>query len=192
MGATKWWNRRGRADWSGRPVVPSFAGPGPRRHRRRAGRGGRVRVVVLVRLHHDHGVDRGILNLIPSPVQFASTSTRGISGNTINVVFPVVALNSLAGQEGFASDAEYGEQTKAINFYVPGQQGGRDQRSQDRPDHRHLRSDQRTQMRALCKTWTEGSPAAFAVLDGVGDWTATTSCASPRRATPRSSAPGRR
>ena len=26
-------------------------------------------------------------------------------------------------------------------------------------------------MRALCKTWTEGSPAAFAVLDGVGDWT---------------------
>src|ERR1019366_8691978 len=28
-----------------------------------------------------------------------------------------------------------------------------------------------TAMRALCKTWTEGSPAAFAVLDGVGDWT---------------------
>ena len=26
-------------------------------------------------------------------------------------------------------------------------------------------------MRALCKDWTEGSPAAFAVLDGVGDWT---------------------
>ena len=26
-------------------------------------------------------------------------------------------------------------------------------------------------MRALCKTWTEGSPAAFAVLDGIGDWT---------------------
>ena len=25
-------------------------------------------------------------------------------------------------------------------------------------------------MRALCKDWTEGSPAAFAVLDGVGDW----------------------
>ena len=28
-----------------------------------------------------------------------------------------------------------------------------------------------TEMRALCKTWTEGSPAAFAVLDGLGDWT---------------------
>ena len=28
-----------------------------------------------------------------------------------------------------------------------------------------------TEMRALCKTWTEGSPAVFAVLDGLGDWT---------------------
>ena len=26
-------------------------------------------------------------------------------------------------------------------------------------------------MRALCKDWTQGSPAAFAVLDGLGDWT---------------------
>ena len=26
-------------------------------------------------------------------------------------------------------------------------------------------------MRALCKQWTEGSPAIFAVLDGVGTWT---------------------
>ena len=26
-------------------------------------------------------------------------------------------------------------------------------------------------MRALCKQWTEGSPAAFAVIDGVGAWT---------------------
>ena len=26
-------------------------------------------------------------------------------------------------------------------------------------------------MRALCKTWTEGSPAVFAVVDGLGDWT---------------------
>ena len=25
-------------------------------------------------------------------------------------------------------------------------------------------------MRSLCKSWTEGSPAAFAVLDGVGTW----------------------
>ncbi len=30
----------------------------------------------------------------------------------------MVSLNSLAGKEGFAQDAEYGEQAKAINFYV--------------------------------------------------------------------------
>ena len=43
-------------------------------------------------------------------------------------------------------------------------------------------------MRALCKTWTEGIPAVFAVLDGLGTGPATTSSASPRRATRRSSA----
>src|ERR1700722_18165759 len=54
----------------------------------------------------------------PSPVSGASTSTRGVTGGAINVVFPVVALSSLAGREGFAEDAEYGEQTKAIELFV--------------------------------------------------------------------------
>ena len=54
----------------------------------------------------------------PAPVSSASTSTRGVTATTINVVFPEVSLSSLAGQEGFAQDAEYGEQTKAIDFYV--------------------------------------------------------------------------
>jgi hypothetical protein len=108
----------------------------------------------------------------PSPVSSASTSTRGIEGNSINVVFPVVALNSLAGQEGFAADAEYGEQTKAIQFYVKqvNDSGG--------IHGRHINAiitnydpTSETAMRALCKTWTEGSPAAFAVVDGIGAWT---------------------
>ena len=108
----------------------------------------------------------------PSPVSSASTSTRGITGNTINVVFPVVALNSLAGQEGFASDAEYGEQTKAINFYVKqvNDSGGINGRKIN-PIISTFDPTNESQMRALCKTWTEGSPAAFAVLDGIGDWT---------------------
>ena len=108
----------------------------------------------------------------PSPVSSASTSTRGITGNTINVVFPVVALNSLAGQEGFASDAEYGEQTKAINFYVKqvNDNGGINGRKIN-PIIASFDPTNESQMRALCKTWTEGSPAAFAVLDGIGDWT---------------------
>ncbi len=45
-------------------------------------------------------------------------STRGIVGNKINVVFPVVSLNSLAGKEGFAQDLEFGEQNKAIKFFA--------------------------------------------------------------------------
>jgi hypothetical protein len=108
----------------------------------------------------------------PSPVSSASTSTRGIVGNTINVVFPEVSLNSLAGQEGFAEDPEFGEQTKAINFYVGliNKSGGINGRKIN-PIIVTFDPTNEADMRALCKTWTEGSPAAFAVLDGIGDWT---------------------
>ena len=87
------------------------------------------------------------------------------------MVFPVVSLNSLAGQEGFAQDAEYGEQTKAINFYVNriNQSGGINGRK-IRPIITTYDPTNESAMRALCKTWTEGSPAAFAVLDGIGAW----------------------
>ena len=37
---------------------------------------------------------------------------------SINVVFPVVAVNSLAGKLGFAEDKEYNEQIPAIHLYV--------------------------------------------------------------------------
>jgi hypothetical protein len=108
----------------------------------------------------------------PTPVSQASTSSRGVTKSTINVVFPVVSLNSLAGQEGFAQDAEFGEQTKAINFYVNriNSSGG----INGRKIHAIITTFDPTneaEMRSLCKTWTEGSPPAFAVLDGVGDWT---------------------
>ena len=108
----------------------------------------------------------------PSPVSSASTSSRGVTQHSINVVFPVVALNSLAGQEGFAEDAEFGEQAKAINLFV--KQINDDGGINGRKINAILTSfdpTNETQMRALCKTWTEGSPAAFAVLDGLGDWT---------------------
>ncbi len=106
------------------------------------------------------------------PVSQASTSSRGVSAKSINVVFPVVSLNSLAGKEGFASDAEFGEQTKAINFYVNqvNAQGGINGRTIN-PIITNFDPTNEADMRALCKDWTEGSPAAFAVLDGVGDWT---------------------
>jgi hypothetical protein len=83
-----------------------------------------------------------------------------------------VSLNSLAGKEGFANDAEFGEQTKAINFFVKlvNDSGGINGRKIN-PIINTFDPTNETEMRALCKTWTEGSPAAFAVLDGLGDWT---------------------
>ncbi len=108
----------------------------------------------------------------PSPVSSASTSSRGVTKTTINVVFPVVALNSLAGQEGFAADAEFGEQTKAIDLFVNhiNDNGGINGRKIN-PIISSFDPTNETDMRALCKDWTEGSPEAFAVLDGIGDWT---------------------
>ncbi len=108
----------------------------------------------------------------PTPVSQASTSSRGVTGSAISVVFPVVSLNSLAGKEGFAQDAEYGEQAKAINFYVNqiNKSGGINGRK-IHPVITNYDPTDESSMRALCKTWTEGSPAAFAVLDGIGAWT---------------------
>ena len=108
----------------------------------------------------------------PTSVGRASTSSRGVTEHAINVVFPVVSLNSLAGKEGFAQDAEFGEQTKAILLFVRqiNRSGGINGRRIN-PIITSFDPTSETAMRALCKTWTEGSPAAFAVLDGVGDWT---------------------
>jgi hypothetical protein len=95
-----------------------------------------------------------------------------VTASTVTVAFPVVSLNSLAGKEGFAQDAEYGEQAKAINFYVKriNSAGGINGRKIKAVITSFDPTDEAS-MRALCKTWTEGSPAAFAVLDGVGTWT---------------------
>ncbi len=110
----------------------------------------------------------------PVPVDQASTSTRGVTATSINVVFPVVSLNSLAGKLGFAKTAEFGEQQKAIHLFVDhiNQAGGIHGRKIN-PIIVTFTPENTAAMRALCKDWTEGSPAAFAVLDGVGDWSGT-------------------
>jgi len=107
----------------------------------------------------------------PTPVSQASTSTRGVTANSINVVFPIVNLNSEAGKLGFAEDAEYGEQQKAINFYVDqiNNAGGIHGRKIN-PIIVQFDPQDEAGMQALCKDWTEGSPAAFAVVDGLGAW----------------------
>ena len=79
----------------------------------------------------------------------------------------------LAGRPGgIRQDAEYGEQTKAIQLFVKqiNDAGGINGRKIN-PIITTFDPTNETEMRALCKTWTEGSPAAFAVLDGLGDWT---------------------
>src|ERR1700733_13752461 len=52
-----------------------------------------------------------------TPVSQASTSARGVSTTSINVVFPVISLSSIAGRLGLALDKEYGDQTKAIHLF---------------------------------------------------------------------------
>jgi ABC-type branched-subunit amino acid transport system substrate-binding protein len=108
----------------------------------------------------------------PSSVSTASTSSRGVTRNNINVVFPVVSLGSLAGREGFAADTEFGEQAKAINLFVKqvNDTGGISGRKIN-PIIVNFDPTNEIEMRALCKTWTEGSPPVFAVVDGLGDWT---------------------
>jgi len=108
----------------------------------------------------------------PSSVATASTSSRGVTTSSINVVFPLVSLTSLAGQVGFAEDAEFGEQTKAIKLFVKqiNDTGGINGRKIN-PIIVNFDPTNEASMRALCKKWTEGSPAVFAVLDGLGDWT---------------------
>ncbi len=107
-----------------------------------------------------------------TPVTQASTSARGVTSNSINVAFPVVNLQALASTYGFAGDVEYTEQAKAINLFVDqiNQSGGINGRMIN-PIISYFDPASESSMRALCKDWTQGSPAIFAVLDGVGTYT---------------------
>jgi hypothetical protein len=110
-------------------------------------------------------------SIAATPVQ-ASTSAAGVSARSIRVVFPVSNLSSLASAFGFAGDIEYSEQTKAINLFVKliNDDGGIHGRMID-ADIVNFDPTNESEMRALCKEWTDGGSPAFAVLDGVGTWT---------------------
>jgi hypothetical protein len=102
----------------------------------------------------------------------ASTSNRGVSSTQINVVFPISNLTSLASNFGFEGDTEFGAQRAAINTYVNAinDAGGVNGRKINAMIENFDPTNE-TDMRALCKQWTEGSPPVFAVVDGLGDWT---------------------
>jgi hypothetical protein len=107
-----------------------------------------------------------------TPPDEASTSSRGVSAHSINVVFPVSNLTALSANLGFASDVEYSEQAKAIHLFVNqiNDSGGIDGRTIN-PMIVNFDPTNETSMRALCLQWTKGNPAVFAVLDGIGTWT---------------------
>ncbi len=107
-----------------------------------------------------------------TPVSQASTSARGVTAHAVNVVFPVVAINSEAGQLGFAEDKEYNEQTTAIRLYVNqiNAAGGIHGRKIN-PIIVSYDPANATEMRSLCQQWTQGNPPVFAVIDAIGTWT---------------------
>jgi len=107
-----------------------------------------------------------------TPTDRASTSSAGVTAQTINVVFPVSNLTALASNFGFAGDIEYSEQTKAIQLFVKtiNDAGGINGRKIN-PVIVNFDPTNEVSMRALCKQWTEGGAAVFAVLDGIGTWT---------------------
>jgi Periplasmic binding protein len=104
-------------------------------------------------------------------VDQASTSTVGLTATSIRVAFPVTNLDALASSLGFETDVEYTEQQKAIDLFVDqiNDAGGINGRKID-PVIVNYDPTNDVGMRALCKQWTEGSGAVFAVLDGVGTW----------------------
>jgi hypothetical protein len=107
----------------------------------------------------------------PTPVNQASTSSRGVSTNAIRVVFPIISFTSIEGEFEIESDAEYGEQVKAIHLFVNqiNDAGGIHGRKII-PMIMSFDPTNADEERSLCKQWTEGSPPVFAVLDGLGTW----------------------
>jgi hypothetical protein len=102
----------------------------------------------------------------------ASTSARGVTGTTINVVFPVANLDALASTYGFAGDVEYTEQAKAIHLFVNQINDGEGINGRTiNPIVTPYNPANDAAMQALCEDWTQGSPGVFAVLDGVGTYT---------------------
>ena len=104
-----------------------------------------------------------------TPVSKASASARGVSAGAINVVFPIISFSSIEGRFEIESDAEYGEQAKAIHLFVNqvNDAGGIDGRKIN-PMVVSFDPTNVDEQRSLCKQWTQGTPPVFAVLDGLG------------------------
>lgn len=146
---------------------------GKRTHRALVGSAVIVATLASIALPHSAAAAARLSgNGVATQPDEASTSSRGIVGKAINVVFPVANLSSLATSFGFAGDPEDAEQIPAIRFYVNqiNQAGGINGRMIN-PIIVSFDPANNANMQSLCKQWTEGSPAVFAVVDGIGTWT---------------------
>ncbi len=94
-----------------------------------------------------------------------------MTATKINVVFPVSNLTTLSSNFGFAGDAEFGAQVKAIHTFVnaANAHGGINGR-QINPMIENFDPTNEAGMRADCLQWTQGNPPVFAVVDGLGSW----------------------
>ena len=78
----------------------------------------------------------------------------------INVVFPLISFSSIEGEFEIESDAEYGEQTKAIHLFVNQiNDAGGHQRPEDQPDDRELRPDEPGRATGAVQAVDPGQPA---------------------------------
>jgi hypothetical protein len=89
----------------------------------------------------------------------ASTSSRGVTATSINVVLPVSNLTTLSSNFGFAGGAEFSHQVDAIHTFVnaANANGGINDRKIN-PMIVNFDPTDQAGMRALCKQWTEGNP----------------------------------
>ena len=92
-----------------------------------------------------------------------------MSASAINVVFPIISFSSIEGEFEIKSDAEFGEQTKAIHLFVDAinNAGGINGRKIN-PMIVSFDPTNVAEQRALCEQWTQGNPPVFAVVDGLG------------------------
>ena len=85
--------------------------------------------------------------------------------------FPSSPSTAWPARKGFSQDKEYNEQIPAINLYVNqiNKSGGINGRKIN-PIIVQFDPTNDANQQALCRQWTEGSPAVFAVVDGIGTW----------------------
>jgi hypothetical protein len=98
----------------------------------------------------------------------------GVTARSVRVVFPIVAPESPAGRLLAAHDPEYGAQAAAIGAFVSAinASGGVNGRQIDAQIVPYDPTDAAAK-RLLCASWTSGPAAAFAVVEGAGQWTGT-------------------